>query len=83
MSLVIFLIDFVWRFNTRDSWDSAPVGPLVLSIIGLGVVGMSGFLGGKLAYRYGVRVASESVQAEGFDSSARPIGSSRPSSTQA
>ncbi|SLI70984.1 Uncharacterised protein [Mycobacteroides abscessus subsp. abscessus] len=27
---------------------------------------MSGYLGGKLAYRYGVRVAEESVQATGF-----------------
>ncbi|WP_159424481.1 hypothetical protein [Streptomyces sp. 3214.6] len=26
----------------------------------------SGFLGGKLAYRYGVRVADESTQAEGY-----------------
>jgi uncharacterized membrane protein len=64
--LVIFLIGFIWRFNTRDSWESAPVGPLVLSIIGLAVVGASGYLGGKLAYHYGVRVADESVQAEGF-----------------
>lgn len=82
-ALVIFLIDFMWRFNTRDSWDSAPVGPLVLSIIGLVVVSMSGFLGGKLAYRYGVRVASESVQAEGFGTSVGQIGSSSPSSTKA
>jgi uncharacterized membrane protein len=75
-ALVIFLVDFVWRFNTGDSWDSAPVGPLVLSIIGLAVVGVSGFLGGKLAYRYGVRVADESVQAEGFRTSAKQISSS-------
>jgi uncharacterized membrane protein len=73
---VIFLVDFIWRFNTRDSWDSAPVGPLVLSIIGLAVIGVSGFLGGKLAYRYGVRVADESVQAEGFRTSAKQISSS-------
>ena len=75
-ALVIFLVDFIWRFNTRDSWDSAPVGPLVLSIIGLAVIGVSGFLGGKLAYRYGVRVADESVQAEGFRTSAKQISSS-------
>jgi uncharacterized membrane protein len=78
---VIFLVDFIWRSNTRDSWDSAPVGPLVLSIIGLAVIGVSGFLGGKLAYRYGVRVAdesvqAESVQAEGFRTSAKQISSS-------
>jgi hypothetical protein len=27
---------------------------------------VSGYLGGKLAYRYGVRVADETTQAEGF-----------------
>ena len=48
----------------------------MLSIIGLAVIGVSGFLGGKLAYRYGVRVADESVQAEGFRTSAKQISSS-------
>jgi len=75
LALVIFLVDFIWRSNTRDNWDSAPVGPLVLSIIGLAVISASGFLGGKLAYRYGVRVAEESVQAEGFSASAKQISS--------
>jgi uncharacterized membrane protein len=65
-ALVIFLIGFIWRFRTQDSWDASPVGPLVLSIIGMVVVSVSGFLGGKLSYHYGVRVADESVQAEGF-----------------
>ena len=32
-------------------------------------LGVSGWLGGKLAYHYGVRVADESVQAEGFETS--------------
>jgi hypothetical protein len=31
----------------------------VLSVISLGVLGASGYLGGMLAYRYGVRVARE------------------------
>jgi len=65
-ALVIFLCNFIWRYRAQDGWETAPVGSLVLSIIGLGVVGASGFLGGKLAYHYGVRVADESVQAEGF-----------------
>jgi uncharacterized membrane protein len=41
-------------------------GPLALSIVALVVLSASGFLGGKLAYRYGVRVADERTQAEGF-----------------
>jgi uncharacterized membrane protein len=65
-AIVIFLIGFIWRFRTQDSWEASPVGPLVLSIVGMAVVSASGFLGGKLAYHYGVRVADESVQAEGF-----------------
>jgi len=51
----------------------------VLSIIGLAVISVSGFLGGKLAYRYGIRVAEESVQAEGFGASAKQISSRRSS----
>ncbi|WP_158693288.1 DUF2231 domain-containing protein [Streptomyces sp. HGB0020] len=35
------------------------------SAAALALLGVSGYLGGKLAYRYGVRVAAESVQAEG------------------
>lgn len=65
-AIVIFLVGFLWRFRTQDGWEASPVGPLILSIVGLAVVGASGFLGGKLAYHYGVRVADESVQAEGF-----------------
>jgi hypothetical protein len=65
-ALVILLIGFFRRYRMTDSWEAAPVVPLLLSIIGLAVVGVSGFLGGKLAYHYGVRVADESVQAEGF-----------------
>ena len=67
-ALAIFIVDFIWRYTTRDSWDSAPVGPFILSIVGLAIIGASGFLGGRLAYHYGIRVADEGVQAEGFRS---------------
>jgi uncharacterized membrane protein len=62
----IFIGDFIWRYASRDSWDSAPIGPLIMSIIGLAIVSAGGFLGGRLAYHYGVRVADEGTQAEGF-----------------
>ena len=65
-ALVIFLCNFIWRYRSQDNWEAAPVGSLVLTVVGMAVVGASGFLGGKLAYHYGVRVADESVQAEGF-----------------
>ncbi|MFF4196197.1 DUF2231 domain-containing protein [Nonomuraea sp. NPDC001831] len=41
-------------------------GRIVLSAVCLAVLAVSGHLGGKLAFRYGVRVAAEDTQAEGF-----------------
>ncbi|MEU7912504.1 DUF2231 domain-containing protein [Microbispora bryophytorum] len=42
------------------------LGPLLLSAGSLALLVVSGYLGGKLAYRYGVRVADEATQADGF-----------------
>ncbi len=44
------------------------IGQIVLSAAALVFLGVSGFLGGMLAYRYGVRVAAETDQAEGYRS---------------
>lgn len=41
-------------------------GLVIFSAVSLALLGWSGYLGGKLAYRYGVRVADEARQAEGF-----------------
>ncbi|TMM13354.1 MAG: DUF2231 domain-containing protein [Actinobacteria bacterium] len=41
-------------------------GLVALSAAALAVLVLSGFLGGMLAYRYGVRVAGEATQVEGF-----------------
>ena len=40
---------------------------LILSIVALLVLTVSGFLGGMLTYRYGVRVARESDQVDGYE----------------
>jgi uncharacterized membrane protein len=45
--------------------------PLLLSIIAVAGLGVSGWLGGQLAYRYGVRVAREQDQREAFLADAR------------
>jgi uncharacterized membrane protein len=58
--------NFVWRHASYGQPGAVATGPLTLSVIGLGVLGVSGYLGGKLAYRYGVRVADETTQSEGF-----------------
>jgi hypothetical protein len=43
-----------------------PAGPLVLSAAALAGLGVAGYLGGELAYHYGVRVADEKTQASGY-----------------
>lgn len=55
-------------FFLRGQEPVAPVppGPLVLSGVALASLLAAGYLGGRLAYRYGVRVADESTQAEGY-----------------
>ena len=62
--VVIFGIGALIRESEgRDSVSNVALG---LSILGLLVLGVSGWLGGKLSYRYGVRVADERTQTEGF-----------------
>jgi uncharacterized membrane protein len=63
-----YIGNFVWRYDQYHNGLPVAVGPLVLSIVTLAALTVSGFLGGKLAYRYGVRVAREADQAEGFRS---------------
>src|SRR5262245_26723895 len=73
MSLNLFVIaafgaDFVWRYAGYHRPGPVPLGQIVLSAVSLSVLVVSGYVGGKLAYRYGVRVADERTQAEGFGS---------------
>ncbi|MGW0231632.1 DUF2231 domain-containing protein [Actinopolymorpha singaporensis] len=63
LAIGLYVVNFFIRSN--------PLGPvgwgqLILSAVGLSLLGGSGYLGGELAYRYGVRVAAESTQASGF-----------------
>lgn len=69
--------NFLWRHSTYTDGGSVGLGGLILSAVSLAALGVSGFLGGKLAYRYGVRVADESTQAEGYtrDRSAKDVRS--------
>jgi len=75
---IVYAIDFLWRHGNYAAQGRVAVGPLVLSMVSLAVLGASGYLGGKLAYRYGVRVADERTQAEGFVTDA-PIDAARTS----
>ncbi|MER6985047.1 DUF2231 domain-containing protein, partial [Streptomyces carpinensis] len=60
-----YAVNFAWRHGTHTD-GSVGLGKIALSAVSLAVLGVSGFLGGKLAYRYGVRVADEDTQAEGY-----------------
>lgn len=64
LAVVLFAIDFFIRLGSDDG--SVPVSAFILSLIAAAILGASGWLGGKLAYHYGVRVADEGTQAEGF-----------------
>ncbi len=64
--VAVVLFAASWAVRAGQGHDEVSVLGLVLSVVGIAVVGFSGWLGGKLAYRYGVRVADEQTQNEGF-----------------
>lgn len=63
-AVTLFVVDFIIR--AAHGTDSVPVFGFILSIVAVAVLGASGWLGGMLAYHYGVRVADEETQASGF-----------------
>ncbi|MBO0688886.1 MAG: DUF2231 domain-containing protein [Candidatus Dormibacteraeota bacterium] len=58
-----YVVNILWR---RGDPATVGSGMIALSAASLAVLAVSGFLGGKLAFRYGVRVADESAQADGY-----------------
>jgi uncharacterized membrane protein len=65
VAVVLFVAGFFVRLNALEEQNFSVLA-FILSIAALGLVGASGWLGGKLAYQYGVRVADEETQREGF-----------------
>jgi uncharacterized membrane protein len=57
---------FIWRYSGYRHPGPVSAGQLALSAVSLATLAVSGYLGGKLAYRYGVRVAEETTQASGY-----------------
>jgi uncharacterized membrane protein len=74
---VTFAANFAWRSGLGGGAGPTPPGQLVLSAVGLLGLIASGYLGGKLAYSYGVRVAAETVQAEGFTATTMTVDRDR------
>jgi uncharacterized membrane protein len=64
--ITAFGFDFFWRYRTYHHPGPVLPAQLALSAAGLAFLAVSGYLGGKLAYRYGVRVADEQTQAQGY-----------------
>ena len=58
--------NFAWRFRNHSHGGPVDVRMLTLSAFSVAALAVSGYLGGKLMYRYGVRVASEVTQADGY-----------------
>lgn len=65
-SVALFAINLMWRHDTYYEDTKVRTGQLVLTIAALALLSVSGWIGGMLAYRYGVRVAHETDQAEAF-----------------
>jgi uncharacterized membrane protein len=63
---IAYVVNFVWRLSGYDDATEVSVGQLLLSIASLVALAASGYLGGELAYHYGVRVADEGTQAQGY-----------------
>ncbi len=61
-----YLADCLLRRAGYRHPGPVPTALIVLSAVNFTVLAVSGYLGGRLAYRYGVRVASEATQAAGF-----------------
>ncbi|MFI7063777.1 DUF2231 domain-containing protein [Kribbella sp. NPDC050124] len=62
--VALFVISFAVR--AAQGYEEASVAGFVLSLIAIAILSASGWLGGQLAYHYGVRVAAESTQREGY-----------------
>jgi uncharacterized membrane protein len=67
--LAMFVINFIWRHGSYYDHLRVSPGQLALTAVAIAVLAASGWIGGMLSYRYGVRVAAEQDQARGYDPS--------------
>ena len=65
--LVILALGGSFLARLGSDADEVPTGLILVSVVALGVLSVSGWLGGKMSYRYGIRVADEATQAEAFE----------------
>lgn len=63
--IALFLISLVIRLS--DGVDAISTIAVIISAVAILLLMASGWLGGELAYRYGVRVADETTQRRAFE----------------
>jgi uncharacterized membrane protein len=68
--VALFALGYIWRAGDHVEIDKTRWGQLALSGAAVTLLVVSGWLGGSLVYRFGVRVADEHSQADGFRSGA-------------
>ena len=61
---VLFAVAFFIRLAA--GYETVSITGFIITLVGLALLGASGYLGGTLAYHYGVRVADEQTQSEGY-----------------
>ena len=64
--VALYVVNWFWRLGDHATATEVEVGQLVLSIVALALLGVSGWIGGMLTYRFGVRVVDETEQAAGY-----------------
>jgi uncharacterized membrane protein len=63
----MYVGNFAWRHDSYYESTRVQTGQLVLSAAAIGLLMISGWIGGMLTYRYGVRVADEATtQVQGY-----------------
>jgi uncharacterized membrane protein len=65
-AVILYAVNLAIRYGRLDKAGAVPVALVALSAVALVLLAVSGWLGGKLTYHYGVRVAEEVDQAEGY-----------------
>ncbi len=64
--VAVYAVSFLLRRGRLGQPDGVAIGLIALSAVALALLTASSWLGGRLAYRYGVRVADEDTQAEAY-----------------
>jgi len=73
VAIATFVVDAIIRMNAWKAPYETPWWGIVFSTFALVCVAASGYLGSRLAYHFGVRVAGRAMQAEGFVHNDGPV----------